>query len=371
MTIKDVPLIFLTHPAVFAVDREYQIMLPTARETLVSVVCGGEEYFDDSNGIIRSKRAIHRVCVPMAVLDAAKGYTVRCRPIIDRKPYFPETEPVEEYTYAFRPLDKTVDIRVMHLSDTHGMIDAPARLARGFAPLDLLVMNGDIADHSGSEENMQVLYRIVSGVTGGEIPSVFSRGNHDLRGALAERLEQFTPNSAARSYYTFRVGCVWGIVLDCGEDKVDEHAEYGHMVCCHAFRQRVTRFLEDIIVHADEEYDADEVKYRLVLAHNPFTHENVGDFCIETDIYAHWVNLLRAHVKPHLMLCGHKHLNEVWLPHDEHDSHGQSWPVVVASKPDKTTGIYSGAMITLDDTVATVSYADSDGNALFMQEIAL
>jgi hypothetical protein len=118
-------------------------MLPIEREALVSVKCGGEEFFDDSNGIIRSKCAIHRVCVPMELLDAAKEYTVCCRPIIDRKPYFPETDPLEEYTYTFRPLEKTADIRIAHISDTHGLVDAPVQAAHNMDEIDLLVMGGD------------------------------------------------------------------------------------------------------------------------------------------------------------------------------------------------------------------------------------
>lgn len=359
MSAKGIPSLLVTHPAVFAVDREYQIMMPVKREMLVSVKCGGEEYYNDSNGIIRSKCSIHRVCVPMEVLDSAREYTVCCRPIIDRKPYFPETEPLEEYTYAFCPLTKTADIRIAHISDTHGMVQEPVAAAQNMGELDLLVLGGDTADHSGSEENMQVLYRIASGVTGGEIPCVFSRGNHDLRGYLAERLEQFTPNSFGRSYFTFRVGCIWGIVLDCGEDKDDGHAEYGHTVCCHAFRERETKFLKQVIAHADEEYAAEGVKYRLVLAHNPFTNTFKPPFDIEFDLYGEWVRLLREHVKPTMMLCGHTHVADVWMPGDEQDVHGQAWPVVISSVPNKVDATFLGASAVLNEDEATVEFIDN------------
>ena len=32
--------------------------------------------------------------------------------------------------------------------------------------------------------------------------------------------------------------------MDCGEDKPDDHTEYGNTVCCEVFRRDVTRFLE-------------------------------------------------------------------------------------------------------------------------------
>ena len=34
---------------------------------------------------------------------------------------------------------------------------------------------------------------------------------------------------------TFRLGNLWGILLDCGEDKNDDRPEYGGTICCHAF----------------------------------------------------------------------------------------------------------------------------------------
>ncbi len=358
MDLNDTTLL-ATHPAVFAVGEEYQVMLPLKREALVSVKCGDEEYFDDTNGIIRSKCTVHRVRLPMAVLDAAKEYTVCCRPVIERKPYFPETAPLQEYVYVFRPLEKRTDIHITHISDTHGLVDPPVRFARQFET-DLLVMNGDIASFNDTEDDMLVLYRIVSAVAGGEIPCVFARGNHDLRGELAEQLERFTPHYNGHSFYTFRVGCVWGVVLDCGEDKLDEHAEYGHTICCHIFRQRVTHFLQEVIARADEEYAAAGVQYRLVLAHNPFTYENIGEFCIEQEVFRHWVELLRDYVKPHLMLCGHQHINDVWMPQSVWDSYGQTWPVVVASKPEKEEKRFLGASLTLRGDVATVIYADSE-----------
>lgn len=359
-----VPELLYTHPAVFAVGDEYQIMVPVKRDTLMSVCCGGEEYFDDSNGIMRSKCMIHRFHVPQAALGEAKEYTLCCRPIIDRKPYFPETEELQKFTYTFHPLEKTTDIRIAHLSDTHGLVDQPAKMALSDGQPDVLVLNGDIADHSGSEENMLVLFRLASAVAEGSLPCVFSRGNHDLRGALAERLEQYTPNENGNSYYTFRVGCIWGVVLDCGEDKDDGHAEYGHTVCCHAFRQRETEFLKRVIANAQAEYAADGVKYRLVLSHNPFTRIDKEPFDIESDLFGEWVDLLREHVKPHLMLCGHLHKNMVSLPGDENDSHGQQWPVVIASKPDKTAMTYIGATVAIEDKKAKVTYLDNDENAL-------
>ena len=83
---------FKTCPAVFAVGTDYQIMVPVKSDVLFWVTINGKDYFDHSNGIIRSSTRLHRVTVPSAELDRAGEYTVSYRKIIDRKPYFPETE---------------------------------------------------------------------------------------------------------------------------------------------------------------------------------------------------------------------------------------------------------------------------------------
>lgn len=59
------------------------------------------------------------------------------------------------------------------------------------------------------------------------------------------------------SYYTFRLGKIWGMALDCGEDKMDKDPEYGSTICCHAFRQQETAFIRQVIADARTAYEAE------------------------------------------------------------------------------------------------------------------
>ena len=119
-----------THPAVFAVEDEYQIMVCVKAPCLMWVQVGDEKYFDESNGILRSNVTTHRMKIPAELLNQEKKYTVCWRKIIDRKPYFPETEDEQRLEYTFRPLknEKTV---MYHISDAHNMVDAPVAASRG------------------------------------------------------------------------------------------------------------------------------------------------------------------------------------------------------------------------------------------------
>ena len=80
------------HPAVFAMGEVYQILIPLAQEAILRVEVGEKCFYDDMCGVLRSSDLIHRVEIPMSILDEAKEYTVVYQRIIDRKAYFPEME---------------------------------------------------------------------------------------------------------------------------------------------------------------------------------------------------------------------------------------------------------------------------------------
>ena len=364
--------ILKTAPTVFAIGDTYQIMVPVTCDVLMWVRVGNEEYYDHSNGIIRSAVTMHRMSVPMKELDREKKYTVCWRKIIERKPYRTQTEEMCEIEYNFRPVSGN-DIRAYHISDAHNMVEAPAAAAKAYEEkcgrIDFLIMNGDLPDHSGKIENFDAIYQMASLVTKGEIPVIFSRGNHDMRGIYAENLAEYTPTDRGNSYFTFRLGNIWGIVLDCGEDKVDEHEEYGYTVCCKQFRREQTRFIEKVISNAQNEYLADGIEYRLVIAHNPFTFKLQPPFDIEQDTYAYWAKLLKDNVKPDLMIGGHLHRLFVSQPGSEHDHLGQPCPLVVGSTPDFGKKQHTGCGIRFTSEGMEAVFIDSTGEIVMTETI--
>lgn len=357
---------FVCHPSVFALSDTYQIIVPVKSEMLFWVTVGNMKYCDHSNGILRSSTLVHRVEVPMKELDQAKRYTVCYRKIIDRKPYFPESEPVVELSYDFKPLEAGKPIKLFHISDSHGKVEEA--IAAGNASFkegpDLLILNGDIANHSGSFENISMIYKIASGITEGRVPVIFSRGNHDMRGAMAEQLAEYTPTSNGLSYFTFRLGELWGMVLDCAEDKSDTNAEYGGTVCCHEYRLAETRFIKEVI--AKSEYNSADVKHKIVVCHIPFTSKNTdnnGEFDIENDIYDEWVRLIGDSIKPDLLIAGHFHICRTVLPKNDTDCRGQSFPVIIGAKPATLSGKrgFTGTAINFSTEKISARFTDNTG----------
>lgn len=365
-----------TVPAVFAVGKTYQIVVPVSSPCLMWVKVGSDCYYDASNGIMRSVSNLHKMTVPMEKLDEERRYTVCCRKIIERKPYFTETVETVEIPFDFRPVCSDT-VCAYHVADTHNRVEQPVRAARLFAEkaggLDFLIMNGDIPDHSGKVENFETIYEIAAKITGGHIPIVFARGNHDMRGVYAEVMAEYTPCMNGNSYYTFRIGNIWGLILDCGEDKDDSHAEYGYTVSCHDFRRAQTAYIKEVIAKAEEEYLADGVSHRIIVVHNPFTQQLKPPFDIEKETYTEWARLLGGHVKPDVMICGHLHLLAVNRPGCEADHLGQPCTVVVGSDPTNPDGsdelYYAGCGYVFGKDGIEVTFTDSKGMVLGSERI--
>ena len=235
--------------------------------------------------------------------------------------------------YNFRPVSDTGCVRAYHISDAHNWAEGPIKAAETFGDIDFLILNGDIPEHNGSVEKCRTIYELTSEIAKGEIPTVFARGNHDLRGLFAERFWECTPTDQGKTYYTFRLGSIWGMLLDCGEDKVDEH----------------------------EEYLAEGVQYRMVISHCPITYRMQKPFDIEEEIYTEWTKLLREHVHPDVILNGHIHRLNYICPGDELDERNQPCPVVIGAAKEGHE-YYAGTGFIFDKGAMEVYFTDNHGD---------
>lgn len=365
----NIPEGLVCHPAVFAVEDTYQILILAKTSLLVSVLINGKEYASHISGVRCSETPTHRITVPQAVLNEAGAYQLRIWISVNRLSYWPVLEEPKEYAYPFHPLTKTDGICLYHIADAHGHFKtAVTTVTAAATPPDVLLFNGDLPNQSDNYQDMHTMLLIASEVAQGTLPCVCARGNHDLRGQYAEDYIRYIPHHHGLTYYTFRLGCLWGVVLDCGEDKPDTHEAYGingSVLCCHDFRLEETEFLRHVAGYA-----APGIRYRLVLSHAPFTRNLYN---MEVPIYTEWSKLLRERIKPHVMLCGHTHECAVYEEGGPFDNHGQPCPVIISNKPrtinDEENG-YTGASIVLRGNTAEVTCNDNTG-AIGMQRTVL
>ena len=358
------PDVFRAPPAVYAVGGNYCITLIPATRCVVWCRVGNDTYYDDFNGVFRSERLLHQVYLPAGELEKAGSYTVGYRCFAERLSNWNKPTAEGEVTFSFRPV-RAENPRFYLISDVHGRMESGIAAAKAFGEMDFLIVNGDVHGNSETLEGLLTDHLIAAAVTRGEIPAVFVRGNHDMRGPWAERVEECIPLDGGRTYFTFRLGPVWGVALDCGEIRVDEHEKHGGVVCCHAMRLRETRWLRDLAGRGAEEFDAPGVKYRLAVSHVNFTDVLVPPFDIEEELYGQWAALLREHIRPDCLLFGHKHMNYVTLPGSPRDRFGQSAPAIVTGVPPKDDPLgFSGAGITLFPEFIDADYIDHAGRSL-------
>lgn len=345
-------------PTVFLVGDNYRIMAETAREVLFSVRVGDVLYRDHTMGVMNTKNAIHGVTVPREALEREGGYTLCLRPVVERKPYFTETEEERLLPFSFTPAPAE-GLRAYYIADAHYRVDAPVRAAEAFGEIDLLVLGGDLIEYAEAPESFSCIFELCGRLTEGKIPVLFSRGNHDMRGVFAERFTDYTPTDRGRTYFTARIGSVWALVLDCGEDKADPRPEYGGTIACHELREEQTAFLKDVIANAKNEYAAEGVKTRLVFSHIPFTRRFEPPFDIEPELYGTWAKLIDTHICPDLMVCGHTHEHGVFLADDPSDLHPRSYPLLIASEPQEEGFI--GCGLTFGEGSISSVFTDSRG----------
>ena len=92
---------------------------------------------------------------------------------------------------------------------------------------DFVVFNGDCVDDPvDHNQATSFISELTEGVCGDRIPTFFMRGNHESRNAYSIGLRDHYDYVGDRTYGSFNWGDTRIVMLDCGEDKPDDHWVY-------------------------------------------------------------------------------------------------------------------------------------------------
>jgi predicted phosphodiesterase len=278
-----------------------------------------------------------------------------------KKSYFSKFEEAETVTYPFRALRKTENIHLYHVADVHCRFEDGIAAATYFGEdLDVLVVNGDIAEVN-KESDFTNVAKFMGAIAKGCVPVIFVRGNHDTRGKLASEYSKYYPTENENTYFTFDLGGIAGIALDCGEDKYDDNPEYGGTNRFEPFRRRETEFLKNLDGFGDKIVFAVShvCPVRTIPDGNPL-------FDIERDVYSEWNRELgRLGIK--FMLTGHTHKVELIPPNGGLLPH--NYPLVVGSECQKD-GHFLGAALVLNPHSAKVVFNDGEHRVIKTHELS-
>jgi len=244
------PYRIVSDPVVMDTGEDYAVVFATNTPgtAFVSYSFDGTDYtiWAQVNGRRIGDRLIHTVHVPYLHLKNNR-YTVG------------STRVVEEYSYGSR-LGKTVTAgpytlevnesetqTYLVISDWHSYLEEAKLAIYRLGEYDAVVMLGDPAPGMDFEEQaVKNIVQFGGALTGGEMPVLYVRGNHETRGAFADQLPSYLGYD--KPYYTVDRGAYSFLALDSGEDKPDDHPEYGGMDDYRVNRQEMLDWLKTVQV---------------------------------------------------------------------------------------------------------------------------
>lgn len=333
-------------PAVFETGGDYyNIVWETSFKGsgCVKYTYNGEEkiIWDSNNGIITSDDTVHSVRVPKEELRG-NTYTVESQFIPFKFAYHclkgrkAESEPI-----AFNGEEKEDDITVLCISDVHEMEKKMKKaLSHITEKPDLICMIGDITSEMRTKDQFtKFLLKDASELSGGAVPVVYTRGNHETRGEYAGVLADYLGDEKGNFYYTFDFGALSAVVIDSGEDKEDDHKEYSGLVNFEALRSEEYEWLCSL---DKKDFDG---RYKIVFSHEPVLDDHFGQS---------WSEPLRK-LGMELIVGGHWH--QVKYLEGELPSF-----IVGGNLGD---GQWAASVMKLKDGKITFKTVDTEGNILF------
>ncbi len=206
--------------------------------------------------------------------------------------------------YDFRTFDPTAtDFTFVMANDIHDNADK-CRQMLDVQPLDEVEMvfyNGDIMSHYSKEgQPFKSFIDVSVEKFAKHKPFAVVRGNHETRGHLARTYDEFIHNTRDGKYYgVYYFGDTAVVMLDCGEDKDDQHPVYAGLVDFDNYRLEQAEWLKQVV----KSKSFRKAKNRIVIMHIPPVTERMAE-----------VEENAAKVRSLLSWPGQVHLGKVMLP---------------------------------------------------------
>ncbi len=343
---------FTTHPTVFIVEDTYQIAFATNATGIAWVEVNGVNYQDSQNGLVRWNSKYHKITVPQSVLNAADSYTICFRSLSNRPSYDPVPGSMVSRTYPFDPIPEDRNTVFYCSSDQHGTNTNNLKIAKTRS-FDVYVFGGDYISTLMDDSGIKLLLDMTGAVTQGRKPTIYTRGNHEIRGSNCEDIYRVSGYSDKTGpYYTVTLPGIFGIVLDAGEDKVDSHSEYGGTVQFTAYRKAQTQWLREVV--ASREWEKYPV--RMAFAHVPFSFYAQDTF---ESTYKEWADLCDQ-MGISLLVCGHKHNYAVNGPNSGKNKADPNFTTLIMSDRENDVCTYSGTFLTVSPTEYKIENVQND-----------
>lgn len=216
--------------------------------------------------------------------------------------------------------DDIKDFRVIVYNDIHSNMEMFQKLHSQIdnKPYDLVIFNGDCFDDVEVENDiMDRLLTYTPRIKSDEIPSIFIRGNHETRGEYSQHLWEYLGRKGGRSYSAFSLGDTRFVLLDCGEDKPDDHWVYYDMNDFTQHRLDQADFLSNEL----KSRAFKKANKRILIHHIPLFGENLDAYTPCSEL---WIPIIEK-APFNVSLNAHTHRFEVI----EKGTYKNNFPVII------------------------------------------
>ena len=277
----------------------------------VRLIIDGQAEFNES---------IHKIRLNNLTPGQTYYYRVCSQEILQYKAYskkFGNTAKSDFYTFTM-PEANTDSFTAVVFNDLHQRPNVFQALLRQVENVnaDFVVFNGDcIDDPANHEQATRFVKLLTEGVHGDRIPTLFIRGNHEIRNAYSIGLRKHFDYVGSKTYGAFNWGDTRIVMLDCGEDKTDDHREYSGLNDFTQLRNEQVEFLQqELASKAFKKADK-----RILIHHIPLYGNDGDNLCWDL-----WEPLLRK-APFHVSLNAHTHK----FAHHPKGTLGNNYPVVI------------------------------------------
>ena len=202
------------------------------------------------DGQAEFNESIHKIRLEDLISGQTYYYRVCSKEILQYKAYskkFGHTAKSEFYSFTM-PDAETDSFTAVIFNDLHQRPNVFQALLKQVEKVDydFVVFNGDcIDDPANHDQATRFIKLLTEGVHGDRTPTLFIRGNHEIRNAYSIGLRKHFDYVGGKTYGAFNWGDTRIVMLDCGEDKTDDHKEYSGLNDFTQLRHEQVGFLQE------------------------------------------------------------------------------------------------------------------------------
>lgn len=202
------------------------------------------------DGQAEFNESIHKIRLEGLIPGQTYYYRVCSQEILQYKAYskkFGHTAKSEFHSFTM-PTTDTDSFTAVIFNDLHQRSAVFQALLKQVKQIDydFVIFNGDcIDDPINHAQATRFVKELTEGVGGNLIPTLFMRGNHEIRNAYSVGLRKHMDYVGGKTYGAFNWGDTRIVMLDCGEDKPDSTPVYYDLNDFTQLRQDQAGFLKE------------------------------------------------------------------------------------------------------------------------------